>query len=477
MNALENEIGQFSALITTRLGLQLEESNFSQLADLLRERSKEVGIPSISSYLHWLNSSGDTGREFKMLAERLTVGETYFFRHRDQFFAFVQHAVPQCLSTIGPHRPLRILSAGCATGEEAYSMAILIRENFPWLAESNLKILGIDLRPSFIRRANRAHYSDWSFRDTPTGTEKRFFRHEKAEHILVDTIRSLVTFEERNLIEPDPNFWHSGAFDIIFCRNVLMYFSKDVMQEVILRLVSSLAPGGFLFLGPSETIRTSIPGLHLRHTNDTFYYQKGSDSVPVPEDTLWGTVVPHVTSLGSEAPPTVTTAPPDLDAVRELLREERFEDAMKLLEAFPRGTEVDTDFQLLKAVVLTNQGRISDAETVCQELLAIDEFNAGAHYLKALSREHAGDRKAAVEQNQVAVYLDPTFAMPHLHLGLIAKRSGDRDTARRELRQAENLLLRESASRILLFGGGFSREALLNLCQAELRAFGNHHER
>jgi chemotaxis protein methyltransferase CheR len=105
------------------------------------------------------------------------------------------------------------------------------------------------------------------------------------------------------------------------------------------------------------------------------------------------------------------------------------------------------------------------AET-CRRLLAIDELNAGAHYVLALCRENAGDRAGAIEHDRIAAHLDPTFAMPRLHCGLLARRCGDRDTARRELTQALVLLKREDVSRVLLFGGGFHREALLALCQS-----------
>jgi chemotaxis protein methyltransferase CheR len=123
-------------------------------------------------------------------------------------------------------------------------------------------------------------------------------------------------------------------------------------------------------------------------------------------------------------------------------------------------------------VLLTNRGELPEAQRVCQQVLELDELNAGAHYLMALCREHAGDRDGAIEHDQAATYLDSAFAMPHLHLGLVAKRSADLQTARRELAHALPLLAREDASRILLFGGGFTRGALVEFCRAELHASG-----
>jgi chemotaxis protein methyltransferase CheR len=123
-------------------------------------------------------------------------------------------------------------------------------------------------------------------------------------------------------------------------------------------------------------------------------------------------------------------------------------------------------------VLHANSGEIIEAEKIARQVLSADELNTGAHYLIALCREQGGDDDGAVRHNQAATYLDPLFAMPHLRLGLIAKRGADPETARRELGQALPLLDREDAARILLFGGGFTREALVEFCRAELRACG-----
>jgi chemotaxis protein methyltransferase CheR len=156
----------------------------------------------------------------------------------------------------------------------------------------------------------------------------------------------------------------------------------------------------------------------------------------------------------------------------KFLREEKFKEAIEFLRGLPEESKADADTQLLLAVLLTNIGDLSQAEKVCEHLLKLDELNTGAHYLLALCRERAGDRKAAIEHDHAAVRLDAAFAMPHLHIGLLAKHFADVQTAKREFGQALTLLAREHASRILLFGGGFTREALTQFCCAELRTCG-----
>jgi chemotaxis protein methyltransferase CheR len=161
-----------------------------------------------------------------------------------------------------------------------------------------------------------------------------------------------------------------------------------------------------------------------------------------------------------------------LQLALELLKQERFADALDLLGRLPPESVHDPDVLLLHAALLTHSGQLSTAERASEQLLERDELNTGAHYLLALCRESAGDRQGARDHDQTAVYLDPGFAMPRLHLGLMARRAGDLDEARHELGQALLLLKREDASRLLLFGGGFGRDALISLCRAELLSAG-----
>jgi len=331
--------------------------------------------------------------------------------------------------------------------------------------------------------------------------------------VLVDAIRSTVAFELRNVLEDDPGFWCHGRFDIIFFRNVTIYFAPATAKAVIARMSQSLAPGGFLFLGPSETLRGVSSDFHLLHTRDAFYYQhrRPEEMIPPTRQARATTPLPTEMPRSADAAPgaswveaigqatarvAATTQPKRsvlipqahrrphreprapsrkvsrLEVAQELVRQERFDEAMAALRALPAGSAADAEMLLLRAALLTNRGSTIEAQEVCRQILQIDELSAGAHYLLALCTEHAGAPHTAVEHDQTAIYLDPAFAMPHLHLGMMTKRRGDLTTARSALQRALTLLEQEHPSRILLFGGGFSREALLQLCRAELRTCG-----
>jgi chemotaxis protein methyltransferase CheR len=514
-----NDIERFRSLVEERLGLAFDDGKLDYLAEVLRSRAETPGNSPAASYLGRLAGPAEWREEWRLLAERLTVAETYFFRYWDHFRAFSELVLPAYKGAQAGSRRLRVLSAGCASGEEAYSLAMLIREQSTEPADSGATTIhGIDINPSVIEKARKGRYSTWSLRDTPPNYRDLHFRAEGREFVLNPAVRSMVTFEERNLVERDQAFWHPGSFDVVFCRNVTMYFPLDVTRTVIARIARSLSPGGYLFLGHAETLRGVTEGFHLRHTHDTFYYQLRGEREPAPPPSIFSvppwTAAPSIPSVGpldsdeswfeviqrasariavlasgpqavaagsagfspagaAAAPvPAPVKRPWDLGVVLELLRKERFSDAMNLLSALPAESNQDPDAQLLRAVILTNGGDQAGAKETCRQILEADDLHAGAHYLMALCLEHQGDRKAATQHDQTAAYLDPAFAMPRFHLGLLAKRQGNLDQARRDLECALTLLVREDSSRILLFGGGFSRDALMELCRAEIRACG-----
>jgi chemotaxis protein methyltransferase CheR len=210
-----------------------------------------------------------------------------------------------------------------------------------------------------------------------------------------------------------------------------------------------------------------MAGIDLRHSHDAFYFQRGGH--PTATQTTTPTTARPPTKPSTPTTPSTPTRPtrPTSPAQRalDLLRLERFEDALAEVAA-----EAGPEALLLRAVLLTDLGRLAEAEAECRRLIEADGLHAGAHYLLAVCRDGAGDLPAAFSHAATAAYLDPGFAMPRLRLGLLAQRRGDPVAARHEFAAAETLLAGESERRLLLFGGGFDRRALTMLCRAGLAA-------
>ena len=481
------ELDRFQSLITTRLGLQFDEGKRACLAGILESRLDANGRMRPSSYFESL-ADPSSRQELRALAAALTVTETYFFRGPDQMRAIVESALAARVRARASIRRLAILSAGCASGEEPYSLAILLREHYPDLLNWEIQILGLDMNPAMLAKAHAGRYCAWSLRETSAELRARHFRENGNDFLLDPGIRTMVTFEERNLAREEVGpLAIENDFDLILCRNMIMYLAPDAARHAVAQLTRALAPGGYLFLGYAETLRGLSQDYHLCHTHNTFYYQKRRTVDATPEQEAGASL-------------SFTTSPPAawLDSIRlaaqrinELSRSSAAngsrmepgpappprasggaENILDLVTPPSVKAPPDADAQLLQAVVLINSGDLQAAEAVCRNVLLVDELNAGAHYLAALCRERAGDLPAAMEQDRVAIYLDHTFAMPHLHLGCLEKRAGNLVGARRELQESEILLLREDAPRILLFGDGFPREALIEFSRAEFRACG-----
>ena len=247
--------GRFHALIAERLGLACADWQAERLPSLLRERVRKGQFDGPDAYLDQLASPDASPKELGALAEQLTVGETYFFREHRQIDALFHVAVPDLLRRRQAGAPLRFLSAGCSSGEEAYTLALAIRQHSDDVGPLNATILGIDMNPAALKKARQGSYSVWSLRATPDRIRDKWFVPSGDGFRLRPEIRSMVTFEQRNLLTEDISFWKPGAFDVIFCRNVTIYFSSETTRAVVARIERSMVPGGFLFLGHSETLR------------------------------------------------------------------------------------------------------------------------------------------------------------------------------------------------------------------------------
>lgn len=494
MTLTGHELTRFAAVIAAQLGLRVDLERSRELIERRAARHREP----VAAYLERI---GADPAERAALAGELTVGETYFLRHVEQCQAFTD-VVRDRLA----RGALRVLSAGCSSGEEPYTLAILLREDHPG---AQAAIHAIDLNPGAIARARAGRYSRWSLRATTPAFEHRWFQRDGDEIVVAPEIRAAVTFEQANLLE-DARV-ATGRWDVVFCRNVMMYFTEEQADALIVRLARGLAPGGYLFLGHAETLRGRTQDFELRHTHGTFYYQRtpapGAASTaastarwetrprsgPIatvldagwPDDIREATRRVHAMVDGALGQVSIGPAPavlaatrqaartaPDLGPIHDLVAQERFGDALEHLDGIRATSLGNLEVALLRAVVLTHAGRLADARPACTELLAIDPANAGANYLLALCCDSTGATDEAAQLARLAAELDPSFAMPRLYLGLLARRVGEHELASRELTRAIALLECEAPSRLALYGGGFSRQTLLGMCRAELAAIG-----
>jgi chemotaxis protein methyltransferase CheR len=460
------QVARFRSVLSERLGWAFDDNDTGQLAQVLARRA-EATSQEPSVYLTRLGRGGwDT--ELSELATELTINETYFFRHGEQFRAVAEAVLPERIQARANQRVLRMLSVGCSSGEEAYTLAIVAREAQPdpdWI----VSVTGLDASPAMIQRAGTARYSAWSLRETPDAIRQRWFQPRDGLYEPAPAIRAAVQFRQYNVATDDPQLWRPDQYDVIFCRNLLMYLTPDVQASLIRRMTRALAPGGCLFLGHTDSLGSRPEGLEPVHSHRTFYYRRGGGVAPAPRGRR--AVRVHVPRIPAVPAPVADNSA--YDRAFGLLRDERFAEALAVLENDPGGNDRPAPRRLLlHGVLLAQAGRLGEGEVVCRRLLDIDGLYADAHHQLAVCLEGDGAVDGAISHYRLAAYLDPEFAMPRLRLGLLARRRGQNRTAGPELESALELLRQEREDRIVLFGGGFGRIALTTLCRSELDACG-----
>ncbi|HWS38602.1 MAG TPA: CheR family methyltransferase [Actinoplanes sp.] len=452
-------LARFRDLLQKRLGWTFADNDLAQTATVLSARAKAHGL-SERDYLDRLEGRRWT-TEIAELAQALSITETYFFRHEEQIRVLRDRVMPELIGSRSGQRVLRILSVGCSSGEEPYSLAIIAAETKPtddWI----VTVTGVDANRQMLAKARSAAYSPWSLRDTPEHVRDRWFRRVSDGYRVDDRVAATVRFVEHNVAGEDPQLWRAAGYDLIFCRNLLMYLTEDVRANLYRKMTRALADGGFLFLGHTDSMGPRPDGLAVCHIGGTVYYRRQiSPSAPEPAPAAVSAAVP---AAAPKAPPIPR---PDLDAdsyrrAVGLLRDDRFAEALAAL-----GEREG----LLRGVLLAQLGRVDEARATAHRLIDTGGPQPDAHHLLGICHElDCADQAAG--QYKLAAYLDPQFAMPRLRMGLLARRRGDGSGATDHLEAALRLLASETEDRIVLFGGGFGRLALTTLCRTELDACG-----
>ena len=250
--ATESDWKLLTDLVAERFGLLFTGARQDILQSRLRSRLAALHLTDIREYYHYLRAHPDRDDEFEQLAQRLTNNETYFFRDPAQLDAIVDHIVPS-LAAQRPGRPVRLLSAGCSSGEEPYSLAVKLTDSGIELSGLHWTIDACDLNPLRLEQARQASYEGLSLRACDEAMLRHCFLAAEGRYVVRERYRKNVRFFCANLAAPNGGLgW--GSYDIIVCRNLLIYFSSVAFDRLIARFAQLLPPGGYLVLGHSESL-------------------------------------------------------------------------------------------------------------------------------------------------------------------------------------------------------------------------------
>ena len=272
-----DEFARFAKLIYDRTGISLEERKLSLLSNRLRMRLKALRLDSFDAYYKNIASTSSlSGDELHHFLSAVTTNETYFFRNEQLWSSFKSELIPYFVANrADKDRTIRIWSAASSSGEEAYTAAISLRENLPNFDLWQITIVGTDISKRMLDRAKGAVYNDYAVSRMSKAHVKKWFDSREGQFELRPAVRKMVRFQFHNLRDP----FSSGKFDLIFLRNVLMYFDTPMKLRVLKVVTDALIPGGHLIIGDVDPVSSSAElreAMTLEKTRPGFY-RKASD--------------------------------------------------------------------------------------------------------------------------------------------------------------------------------------------------------
>lgn len=264
------DLAQFCEFLYLRTGLQYGESKRFFIERRLADRMDAVGLSEFSAYMALLRV---TSAEQERLINSFTVNETYFYREDNQLRCLSRALLPEIIAKRGPGDLVRIWSVPCSTGEEPYSIAIWLLENWPLVDAYNIEIVGSDIDTRVLAEAAEGIYGERALSRLAPELIERYFEAAGAEKQLIHDLRESVKFTQVNLMDPAATA-RQGRFDVVFCRNVLIYFDDASRLAASHNLYTSLNPGGFICLGHSESMARISDRFEVRRFEDAIVYQR-----------------------------------------------------------------------------------------------------------------------------------------------------------------------------------------------------------
>ncbi|MDP4161395.1 MAG: CheR family methyltransferase, partial [Bacillota bacterium] len=402
-------------LISEKMGLHFSENRLQDLRKAVKIFAQECGYQDAEVFIQSLVESSLTEQQVKTLSSRLTVGETYFFREMKSLEAFRDHVLTELTKYRSRReRRLRVWSAGCSSGEEPYTLSMLIDQMIPEVRNWDIHIYGTDINLQALEKARRGVYTNWSFRGTSDTLRDRYFEPVgQGMYAVKARFKDRVSFSYLNLATDDyPSVLNTQEMDVIFCRNVMMYFTPQMIRRVIQRFYRYLVEGGWLIVAPSETLTLLSSEFSAVPFEGAILYRKGNLGQPVdkvdpvvataadsflPQPSIW----PETTQVFTAVAPVVPSIEPPTPTHEDNLRlyekalaayhGGRYTEAVALLqmicpESGYKKTRVETEGNVsaLMARILANQGNLDQAVEWCEKAITKDKINANHRFLLAI---------------------------------------------------------------------------------------------
>lgn len=489
---------RFGQLISDVMGIHFQDTKAEEFERKITPLAAAFGFKNLKECLEWLMNEPLNEDKIAILAHHLTVGETYFFRDSSLFQALEEKILPELIhSHEGTDRKLNIWCAACCTGEEPYSIAILLDRLIPNLADWDITILGTDINPEFLAKARKGIYKEWSFRAMDKGVRERYFtKTSEGRYSLDNKIKGMVTFQYLNLVEDSypSEASKTQQVDIILCNNVLIYFSPETIHGVVAKLTGALKTGGMLIVSPIEVPFVEDPHLTTIKIFDSTLFLKGQK---VPKFIDASRTAPHKSK--GHSPSTMHVELPAFLNLPQQILEFNFQAPIPTAESHSKKPAVEENAPIaipqpskqspietveelekrlipiqnklqglqdqLKDVIqlartYANQGKLELAHSWCMKALAIEKLDSALYFLHASILQELNRIQEATESCKRSLYLDPDFAVAQFMMGNLLLKSGKKQEAKRHFRNTLDLLKKYGEQDVLPSSEGMTAKNL-----------------
>ncbi len=429
-NSTDSLYAQLNDYLSKQLGLWFDDDRKDQFKKGIDAAAKENGFQDPAKYIKWLMNASLSKEQVETLSGHLTVGESYFFREIKSFEAFENQILPQLLSQRQKgEKKIRIWSAACSSGEEPYSIAMIIDKHKKRLAHFSILILGTDINRDQLAKARKGNYREWSFRNISPHLKKRHFvQTGQYNYEIRSHLKEMVVFDYANLAQSCcPELLNrTDRIDVIFCRNVLLYFSPRTIAHVVENFHNCLNPGGYLILSPNDAVNVSHPGL---------------ERTPIQHVPIFRKRGRYSSQLSSSNPP---PGKPSYKHALQYYRQGFYPKAQGILLSLNALPDQDTTktaaIHQLLARTYFRLGKFEEAKESCEKALLLDKHHTQTRYLSAcilLELQQPRDAAFALKQ---CLYLDARFIPALFALGRLAHRKGNISEAHHYFDKALSLL-------------------------------------
>jgi len=463
------DVERFREMLEQLTGLTFADWRMDGLRRAMAARMSAHGIRQASRYLRMFESAGLRQKELSSILDLLTVNETYFFRYPAQMDFFRQSVLPELARQRQGLSPIRVWSAGCSTGEEPYSLAIIAWELFGSEASRRVEIVATDVSAAALHAARRAEYGPRSLRLLDAACRARYFQPLPGDRFLLrDFIRQMVQFRHGSLLDDlqRPDIW-----EVVFCRNVLIYFAPAAAERFLRGLTQRLRPEGYLFVGHSETIDAQffVPAgpaeLFVYRRADRPSSRRQQRQPPAARPATQPRAPARPDSGSARTAPSEPRCEPLFRQAQTLFDREEYESARACLDRLLQSSPHHLAAYLLRANVSLHQGEHDRSVRECQFVLELDPLIAEAYLLLGLNFKFLGHTELAIEHFRKAVYLRPDLFAAQFHLAEAYRACQQTDEARRAYRIALELLPQADDRQLRNYCAGFPRSTLKTLCE------------